>query len=61
MSREKQAVQGRRERGVLCTRANEDAEMRRLSRLIAGLFFVVVVARDLCQLVAVELGGGNRR
>jgi hypothetical protein len=29
--RENQADQGRRERGVLCTRATEDAEMRRFA------------------------------
>src|SRR6188474_917923 len=57
--RKKQADQGRRERGVLCTRATEDAEMRRLSR---GLQIVVVevVARDLGQLIAVELGCRDR-
>jgi len=30
---ENQADQGRRERGVLCTRATEDAEMRRFAGL----------------------------
>src|SRR6185312_49664 len=45
-SRSDQAEQGRRERGVLCTRATEDADMRRSERL-ARVSMRVATAEDL--------------
>ena len=51
IGRESQAIQGRRERGVLRTRATENAGARRLSRQLNLLYLVVA---DLDRRLATE-------